>query len=341
MDTPFVSLSDVGQAEIALVGVSAKSTLRAVSIFDSGAIDNEIKIDPSVNEQGIRLEFAQFGHFTSFDVIRSMVSMASVADADLPTPIATGLKTMYYVDSNVVEGLVYHYKVRVWRGGTALLSDQISVMAVLADPYFANVTFLAPLNELPFTEVKGSTELSGSGVHILDTEPSPVSVNSLRLFPGYLATPTGNYFNFDGFTGKVTVEFYFKPSATQGANGVMLNISSRGNRWSFMTTGGAKPTAWAYDGNNIFIQVPNKLTVGVWHHYAFTKNGPQCRLFIDGLKVAEVSNTKSGFSSCAVRMGNNGSTEPFYGNLSDVRITVGEVRYMEDFPPPTSPHLHG
>lgn len=131
MATPFVSLSDVGHAEIAFIGVSAKSTLRAVSIFESGAIDNEIKIDPSVNESGIRLEFAQFGHFDSFDVIRSMVSMASVADTDLPTPIATGLKSMYYVDSDVVEGLTYHYKVRVWRGTESFVSSELNVTAII------------------------------------------------------------------------------------------------------------------------------------------------------------------------------------------------------------------
>lgn len=78
---------------------------------------------------GIRLEFAQFGHFDSFDIIRSMTSMVGVVDVDLPTPIATGLKTMYYVDSNVVESQTYYYKVRVWRGTTSLVSDELSVYA--------------------------------------------------------------------------------------------------------------------------------------------------------------------------------------------------------------------
>lgn len=105
-------------------------TLKGKGIFDNGATNNEIP-EATVNEQGIRLEFAQFGHFTSFDVIRSMVSMASVADADLPTPIATGLKTMYYVDSDVVEGLTYHYKVRVWRRSVSFVSDEITVIAAI------------------------------------------------------------------------------------------------------------------------------------------------------------------------------------------------------------------
>ena len=80
---------------------------------------------------GIRLEWAQFGDFDSFDVIRSTTSMAGIADVDLPTPIATGLKTMYYVDSNVIEGLTYYYNVRVWRGTASFLSVELKAIATV------------------------------------------------------------------------------------------------------------------------------------------------------------------------------------------------------------------
>ncbi|RKG33732.1 hypothetical protein [Acinetobacter tianfuensis] len=80
-------------------------------------------------EKGIRLEFAQFGHFDSFEVIRSLTSMIGLADHELPAPIATGLKTMYYVDNNVVEGLTYYYKVCVRRGNLSFMSSEISCLA--------------------------------------------------------------------------------------------------------------------------------------------------------------------------------------------------------------------
>ena len=67
----------------------------------------------------------------SFEVIRSDTSLAAVADVDLPTPIATGLTTMYYVDTTVAEGSEYYYKVRAWRGGVSIVSDEISVIANL------------------------------------------------------------------------------------------------------------------------------------------------------------------------------------------------------------------
>jgi len=93
---------------------------------------------------GIRLEFAQFGHFDSFDIIRSMTSMVGVADVDLPTPIATSIKTMYYVDANVVKGVTYYYKVRVWRGTASFLSSEIKVLAAV---FAVKSDFISDLSE--------------------------------------------------------------------------------------------------------------------------------------------------------------------------------------------------
>lgn len=118
---------------------------------------------------GIRLEFAQFGHFDSFDVIRSMVSMASVADADLPAPIATGLKTMHYVDSYVVKGVAYYYRIRVWRGNESFVSSEIKVMAgVLWNPsYLLNKPKLwidcENVTVDSFDRISQATDISDSG----------------------------------------------------------------------------------------------------------------------------------------------------------------------------------
>lgn len=84
-----------------------------------------------MSAEGVVLEFAQFGDFDSFDVIRSVTSMVGLADNALPSPIATGLKTMYYVDNTVTQGGIYYYKFRVWRGGESLVSDEVKVSAIL------------------------------------------------------------------------------------------------------------------------------------------------------------------------------------------------------------------
>lgn len=78
-----------------------------------------------------RIEFAQFGHFDSFDIIRSLTSMAHLKDHELPTPIMTGLKTMHYVDINVIKELTYYYRVRVWRGSESLVSEEVICTSVI------------------------------------------------------------------------------------------------------------------------------------------------------------------------------------------------------------------
>ncbi len=117
----------------AIANLSVSRSLKGIGTIalPQTRIGENEPIQAEVDEKGIRLEFAQLGHFTSFDVIRSMVSMASVADVDLPTPIATGLKSMYYVDSDVVEGLTYYYKIRVWRGAESFISSELKVIAVI------------------------------------------------------------------------------------------------------------------------------------------------------------------------------------------------------------------
>lgn len=79
---------------------------------------------PEDEGKGVRLEFAQFGHFDSFDVIRAGQSMASLAIEDLPMPLVTGLKTMYYVDPQPQEGENY-YIVRMNYNGQSFYSEEI------------------------------------------------------------------------------------------------------------------------------------------------------------------------------------------------------------------------
>lgn len=73
---------------------------------------------------GIRLEWAQFGDFDSFDVIRSDTSMSDLKNSELPTPIATNLKTMYFQDLSASRNSEYYYKVRAWRDNESIVSDQ-------------------------------------------------------------------------------------------------------------------------------------------------------------------------------------------------------------------------
>ncbi|MEG2807541.1 MAG: hypothetical protein RR932_06125 [Acinetobacter sp.] len=97
------------------------------TVMDTDAWKNLIP-PPVFDEKGIRLEFAQFGHFDSFEVFRSLTSMAGLEDHELPAPIATGLKTMRFIDQINLKSVLdrdLYYRVRVLRENQSLLSDEL------------------------------------------------------------------------------------------------------------------------------------------------------------------------------------------------------------------------
>jgi hypothetical protein len=121
---------------------------------------------------GVRLEFAQFGHFDSFEVIRSLTSMVGLADHELPTPIATVLKTMYYVDTSVIENSTYYYKVRVNRGTESYLSNEISIFASNTNNMHGGIEELITINGLNY---KVHT-FNDSGLLEVISAPVPISL---------------------------------------------------------------------------------------------------------------------------------------------------------------------
>lgn len=87
---------------------------------------------------GIRLEFAQSGDFDSFSIVKSQSQMN---ENDLPTPIVTNLKTMFYVDTNVVEGETYFYRIISYRDGESVVSNEIESTASSAFTYASILHF--------------------------------------------------------------------------------------------------------------------------------------------------------------------------------------------------------
>lgn len=70
---------------------------------------------------GVRLEFAQFGHFDYFNIYRNPISTAIDS---LGQPIGTS-STMYYEDFNTEPNLDYFYRVGVVNGQTEIISDEV------------------------------------------------------------------------------------------------------------------------------------------------------------------------------------------------------------------------
>lgn len=114
---------------------------------------------------GIRLEFAQFGDFDSFDIHRSTSSMPDVDN--LPAALVTGLTTMFYFDQTVVVGATYYYRVVARRGSEVAVSDQVFAAAgVTFDDY---LTTLEPLYSWKLDEASGTTVTDVGTAHVNGT----------------------------------------------------------------------------------------------------------------------------------------------------------------------------
>lgn len=146
------------------------------------------------------LEWAQFGDFDTFDVIRSGTSLAAVADEDLPSPIATGLTTMYYADTTVVHGNVYYYKIRAWRDSVGVVSGQ--VVAIASNDYIFKTPFKDSLIDLlGKVWTKGGSASFDNAIHF----PNTGSVT--KDFVVTALANTSHIFSTDDFTLRMKVKF--------------------------------------------------------------------------------------------------------------------------------------
>ncbi|UYF80097.1 LamG domain-containing protein [Acinetobacter ursingii] len=305
-------------------------------------------------ESGIRLEFAQFGHFDSFDVIRSMVSMASVADADLPAPIATGLKTMYYVDSDIVRGLTYYYRVRVWRGSESFVSSEFMVLAD-RDTHWDKVVSLLHFDVGINDETGLIWQSLGSGAvtasHAVFGKGMDFSNAKGLIWTGHPSVRPGN--------GDYTLECFIKPIKFV-QNFVDTVIMSIGNNNTVGTQeivcgvnpANAKPFFRVYQDENYYVQDITSsvaLKLNTWTHLAFVRWGNKHFIFVNGVQTAFIESSSYTLNDIQVELilagiistGSRSDWGRYNGYMDEFRYTKGLARYTSNFVTPTKPFLEG
>ena len=294
---------------------------------------------------GIRLEFAQFGDFDSFDVIRSTSSMASVADVDLPSPIATGLATMYYVDTTVVVGATYFYKIRVNRGGTSVASNEIGIVAA-GDEYLLNVSLLLKFNGANNSAVFIDDSLNtktvvAHGNAKISTAQSISGVSSVYFdgIDGYLTVPSSPDFNFG--VGDFTIEMWvYIPTNNTSDRYIIGNARYGWNSGAFYIN-----VYNGYLGFNQYgyatIQAGSLYPLNQWVHVAIVRENGTITVFQNGIKGDSVNNIHTQMSlnlakddnACIWMVPQSSNLDGFIDNL---RVTKGVARYTSNFTPSTS-----
>ncbi|WHP06750.1 LamG domain-containing protein [Acinetobacter corruptisaponis] len=269
---------------------------------------------------GIRLEFAQFGDFDSFDVIRSLSSMVGVANIDLPSPIVTGLTTMYYVDTTVSEDTTYYYKIRVWRGANSVVSNEIKCFA---GAYIAKILADHPIAYYPMNEE--------SGGFAFDITSNPVNgtIFDCAMGQAALSRRLGKCYYFDGssrielgspskfsIASSVSLECWMKPTVL-GGNTVQIGFNS-GLR---MQIGSA--ANMIFSGANKLSSSPI-LTINTLYHIVFTCTASELKIYINGVLAGSIAGGGwSGIGSVAnsaIGYAGAGHGEYFTGYMSNIAL---------------------
>lgn len=78
---------------------------------------------------------------------------------------------------------------------------------------------------------------------------------------------------------------------------------------------------------------------GKWHHYAFSRSGTTALIFVDGKKLLATPTFNDDMWDPGQRMGVgwNASNAKMNGDMDELRWTIGEARWTENFTPPIYP----
>ena len=178
-----------------------------------------------------------------------------------------------------------------------------------------------------------------------DFGASPSSDGSSVYFDG-----TGDYLTVAHNTAlelqssEFTLECWCYPTSTTNAT-IIGKRSAAGNYgghsiyWASSKFGALidtdTSTPWA-----VALLTTETFQIGQWYHLAFTRNGNNCYLYVNGVQKDSTSftGTANANSSTLFAIGAIGNgDQPFTGFVSDARLVKGTAVYTSAFTPPTAP----
>jgi hypothetical protein len=210
------------------------------------------------------------------------------------------------------------------------------------DPYWDNVVLF----------LKGNGE--NNSTNIIDSSPNPKIINrfgdtlistaqskyggSSIYFDGnedYLTTATGSDFNFSNLS--FTIEFWLYRISVNGTNNRLFSTGEGGSEKIILEFGNSTLTCSLGFSGSFIAPVSTTISLSVWTHIAYVRDGNNFRLFKDGSLVSSNTSTYSIPNATSVVIGAwlfSGSYSRFIlGYIDSFRITKGVARYTANFNP--------
>lgn len=230
---------------------------------------------------GVRLEFAQFGGFDYFEIVRSQTP---IDVSNLPAAIVTNLKTMYYVDTNIVPGETYYYRVLAYRNESMVISNEIECLASTASKYATLLHFHGADGATVFYD-HAATENWNSLDATISTASAKIGGSSAK-FKGTTTSYIYRYTNLV-ITGNFSISFYLNMTQSQNGYIILWNYGTATIRFGDSGFGDKLQVALQSGSiNTVFSCALTKADFAGkgWKKIEFRRIGTQCSVHVDDVQ---------------------------------------------------------
>ena len=181
---------------------------------------------------------------------------------------------------------------------------------------------------------RSAKTLTANGDAQIDTAQSKFGGAS-GLFDGagdYVTGALGS----DAFgTGDFTIDFWVRHNSAFVNYETWWSQRDGGTGFNIGTDVNAGFTFYSQTEGVVFT-VSSLFSLNTWHHVAVTRSGTTLRGFVDGVKIAEVTNSTN-YNQSNFGIGDHPSpTEPLNGWIDEFRVSKGIARWTADFTPESS-----
>lgn len=218
-----------------------------------------------------------------------------------------------------------------------------SLGAVEGDEFYHKVALL-----LSMDGEEGSTAFVDSSRHALTTTtyaPAAITTTNFQFGGasgsfggGVLAVADSPALRLQ--SGDYTIEFWF---FAQPNGGWQFIYAKRAGYWYsngiLIALGGdLTPYVWVFNGSGYLNYAADSAApANQWNHFAFTREGDQNHLWLNGKNVRSFATTTPVDAGHTLYVGGDSDAHRFFGLLDDLRVTDGVARYKYggSFTPPT------
>ncbi|MFT4258390.1 PKD domain-containing protein [Microbacterium sp.] len=305
----FTRVNNTGQQGLARFAVTSKATnAQGPILWNTAWPATAIALTGGSVRVSWPLNYDRDSEYLKYEVLRDNVVVKTFENVRSKSP-DWGLPPMAFVDTTVVNGTSYTYRVRATDNeGHSILGGTATVTASgSAEPsvYRSAVLADAPLDYWPLDDSNASSSYDWAGA-------SDLAVRSgvTRGVTGAMLNDTRKASDFDGsndgFATTTTaiagpdtfgVEAWFKTTTTNGGKIIGFGNSPTGtssnyDRHVYMEPDG-RVTFGVYPGSSQTVTSSNAFNDGQWHYMSAGLGSAGMVLYIDGVRVAQRTDVTS------------------------------------------------